>query len=338
MNLPDAFEKALEGIMDKSYQGRILKLVMAAESPLAIADLRAALALEIGDAQKWCPNRVPRDGAQLITLCGGDLLEVDEEDGRVRFIHHSVINHILPPATRPSTNFYHFSLENAHNFAGSVCVTYLNLPPFESRMMLSRKIQVENLVERVTKPDDSVISLLMQHMKSRKRASAPYNFDITQLVALGGQTSLQTDDFDPRCFKDYASKNWLFHTRHFRQDDIQSESCWPLWWRLVSGQVQQMTLPFQSLKQIPSQEDYCFSEALTWVQANGHTGVLITVFSECTYTRRDKLCYLIHQYRSRRDSIFDEWLECTINALFQELGSKKSPVFLKQRKSRRGRI
>lgn len=57
MNLPDAFEKALEGIMDKSYRGRILKLAMAAESPLAIADLRAALALKIGDAQKWYVSR-----------------------------------------------------------------------------------------------------------------------------------------------------------------------------------------------------------------------------------------------------------------------------------------
>lgn len=92
------------------------------------------------------PDRVPRDGAQLITLCGSDLLEV-EEDGKVRFIHHSIVNHIFSPATRPITNFHHFSLEDAHNFAGSMCVTYLNLPLFESRMMLSRKIQAENLVE-----------------------------------------------------------------------------------------------------------------------------------------------------------------------------------------------
>lgn len=183
-----------------------------------------------------------------------------------------------------------------------------------------------------------MISLLVQHIKSRKRASAPYNLDIAQLVALGGQTPLETHDFDPLCFKDYASKNWLFHTRHFRQDNTQSASCWPLWWRLLSGQVQQITLPFQPLKQIPSQGDYWFSEALKWAQANKHTGVLNTVFSECSYTRRNKLCYLIHQYRSRLDSIFDEWLECTINALFSELGSIDSPVFSNQQESIRGRI
>lgn len=285
-SLPDAFERALEGIIDKSYKGKILKLVMAAESPLSIDEIRVALALKLGDATAWYAERVPSDGAQLISLCGGSLLDVDEEDGKVRLIHHSVKTHVLSQATSTKTVPYHFSLEEAHNFVGSVCVTYLNLPIFESRLLVSRKLQAEKLVDKVKasiNQNNSMISFLAQHVKPRKRASwKAYQFDLGRL-ALEGQTSRLADDFDPRCFKAYALDSWLIHTRFFKKHNSSIGSCWNLWLRLLSGHVEEVKPPFEAATEGDP-------TALLWARSTLHFGLLRVVLHKRLPTRRTKSC------------------------------------------------
>lgn len=90
---------------------------MAAVSPLTLDEIRVALTITPGEPI-WNPTKIPYDGSQLISLCGGNLLELDEEDNRGRFIHHSVVQLLLATATKPDTNPYHFNDEDAENFIG----------------------------------------------------------------------------------------------------------------------------------------------------------------------------------------------------------------------------
>ncbi|ROV98758.1 hypothetical protein VMCG_06727 [Cytospora schulzeri] len=207
-DLPEAFERALEGITDKKYQGNIMKLVMAAVSPLTLDELRVALTITPGEPM-WRPARVPHDGSQLVSLCGGNLLELDEEDNRVRFIHHSVMIHLLSTATRPDTCPYHFSGHDAENFIGSVCVTYLNLTIFDSRLTMTRNISGDELtakVELITKqePGTAFVGRVAQYFMSRERTrSAAAFFDIGRVASEIQAMRLQ-DHLDPLCFKGYA--------------------------------------------------------------------------------------------------------------------------------------
>lgn len=97
-DLPEAFERALEEIIDDRYGDSIMKLVMAAPSPLSVDELRVALAVVPGDPA-WYAAKLATNESQLIPLCGGNLLEVDEEDGKIRFIHHSVKEGISSPVS-----------------------------------------------------------------------------------------------------------------------------------------------------------------------------------------------------------------------------------------------
>lgn len=325
-DLPDAFERALERIIDKTYQGNLLKLVMAAKYLLTIDEVRMVMALRLGDTRKWYPERVPKDGAQLIALSGGNLLDIDEEDGKVRFIHHSVLKHLLSPARNTSTIPYHFSLEQAHNFTGSMCVTYLNLPLFESRMIASRKVEADEILEKMTteaKRNHSMISLLAQHMKPRKRLSpTPYQLDLGRLI-LQSQTLRLAEDFDPRCFASYALANWLYHTRFFHKDDREVGSCWTLWWRLLSGHIEQVKPPFTPVT------ESSVKAVLLWAKSNQHYGLLRIVLQKCLHTREDQLIYLIHEVH-RPESVDDAWVECLMSVLFYDIDSTDSPTILNQ--------
>ncbi|KUI69629.1 Vegetative incompatibility protein HET-E-1 [Cytospora mali] len=221
--LPETFERALENITDKRYDGRIMKLILAAVSPLTLDELRVALTVTPGELI-WRPVSLPHDGFQLISLCGGNLLELDEEDNRVRFIHHSVIQHLLSTATSPYTHPYHFSDRDAEQYIGSVCVTYLNLPCFERRLTVTKKIRGDDLTGKIRatmrqESGTALVGRLARYFKSRERAHpASTLFDIGRLASEIQATRL-ADHLDPLCFKDYAVHNWLLHTRFFNKED-----------------------------------------------------------------------------------------------------------------------
>lgn len=123
-----------------------MKLIMSAVTPLSLDEIRVALCVVLGEPV-WHPEKMAKDGSQLITLCGGNLLDLDEEDGKVRFIHHSVIQHLLSPAASDSTIPYHFSNEDAENFMGATCVTYLHLSVLDSRITVTRNLQSRGVLE-----------------------------------------------------------------------------------------------------------------------------------------------------------------------------------------------
>lgn len=273
-DLPEAFEKALEGIIDDRYGGSIMKMIMAARSPLTLDELTAAITVVPGDPV-WYAARVPTDATQLIALCGGNLLELDEEDGKVRFIHYSVMDHLLQPTKNPCTMPYHFSIQEAEIQAGAICVTFLNMPIFQTDIITTSSITGEQLTEKVIGAmsyQQPLLVQLAQHFKKRSRyRSRPTKFDIGRLMA--EMQSANLVKFDPRCFRGYAVSNWLPHSRSFEKTNTVCLRIWHYWKKLLCGNVQVATTPFQNPMEISW-------PALSWALMHHHKPLFHTVFED----------------------------------------------------------
>lgn len=275
-DLPEAFERALEEVIDDRYGGSIMKMVMAAPSPLSLDELRVALAVVPGDLV-WYAAKVPTNASQLISLCGGNLLEVDEEDGKVRFIHYSVVNHLLQTTRNPRTMRYHFTSQEAEIQSGSICVTFLNMPIFETAVTMSRKIDGERLAEEVIGAATHEQPLLgrLAHLfkKTDRHESKSTDFDIGRLLAEIQAASMFK--FDPHCFQDYAVTNWLPHSRVFQKENPSCTQIWHLWMRLLHGKIQVAKLPFPS----PVEQSW---PALSWALEYHHEALVYAIFEDPT--------------------------------------------------------
>ncbi|KAG6368418.1 hypothetical protein INS49_002625 [Diaporthe citri] len=272
-DLPETFERALEEIIDDRYGDSIMKLVMAAPSPLSLDELRVALAVVPGDPV-WYPSKVPTNASQLISLCGGNLLELDEEDEKVRFIHYSVVSHLLQPTKNPRTMLYHFTLQEAMAQSGAICVTFLNMPLFESAVTTTRKIDGERLAEEVIGTATHAHPLLghLAHLfkKTDRRHSRSTDFDIGRLLAEIQAARMLS--FDPHCFQKYAVSNWLTHCGAFQKKTPLCVQIWHLWMRLLRGNIQVAKPPFQS----PVEDSW---PALSWALKH-HCEVLVCAIIE----------------------------------------------------------
>ncbi|KAI7788245.1 hypothetical protein LA080_012312 [Diaporthe eres] len=274
-DLPEAFERALEGIPDHQYEGKIMKLVLSAATPLDLDEIRVALCVVPGE-RVWYPEKIAKDGSQLISLCGGNLLELDEEDGKVRFIHHSVIQHLLSPAGSERTTPYHFTAEAAENYIGATCVTYLHLPVLDSRITITRNIQSVGVLDSVigtTQESLPGVSRLVQHIKSREqKRGRPSRFDIGHVLSQIQAVRLQ-QDIDPRCFELYATSHWMFHTKFFDEKIQYCKDSWRLWWQLLNGGMATVKPPWADLEE----KSY---PALVWAVNHGHGSLFRNILAK----------------------------------------------------------
>lgn len=313
-DLPEAFERALENISDRRYEGRIMKLVMSAVTPLDLDEIRVALCVSPGELV-WHPERIAKDGRQLVTLCGGNLLELDDEDEKVRFIHHSVIQHLLSPAASQRTGPYHFTIENAENVIGATCVTYLQLPIFDSQMTITKSLQSRHVLDTVvntTRLSLPTVSRLVEHIKSREhRRARPSRIDIghiiTQIQAFRTQV-----DLDCRCFAQYATSQWVHHTRFFDEEHQDCQKSWKLWWRLLYGAVPAIKSPCPNLEAEPF-------PALLWAVEQAHGSLFRNVLTEISL-RPSHIVILLHALELHK-SIHGRWLGNFLAQCLQRLST-----------------
>lgn len=295
-----------------------MKLVMSAVTPLSIDEIRIALCVVLGEPV-WHPEKIAKDGMQLMTLCGGNLLELDEEDGKVRFIHHSVLQHLLSPAASHSTMSYHFTVEDAQNFMGSTCVTYLHLPVLDSRMTVTRNLQsldvLENVVE-TTQESFPLVSLLVQHIRSRKqKQDRPSQIDIGHIITQIQASRIQ-DDLDPRCFADYATDNWVFHTRFFDEGVEDCNKSWRLWWRLLHGGVPAIKPPLPDLREDPY-------STLLWAADQAHGSLFRNTINGADL--RSRQIIELFPILERHKSIRGKWLGNILAQYLQSLQTIHMP-------------
>lgn len=288
-----------------------MKLVLSAVTPLELDQIKVALSVVIGEPV-WHPEKVAKNGTQLISLCGGNLLDLDEEDGKVRFIHHSVIQHLLSPATSQNTAPYHFTAEDAENFIGATCVTYLHLPVLDSRITGTKNIQsleVMHSVIETTRTSLPGVGRVVQHIISREHKRArPSEFDIGHILSQIQAARIQ-QELDPCCFEQYASENWVFHTRFFEDEIQECKETWRLWWRLLNGGVAKVKPPCADIKKDPS-------TSLLWAVENAHGSLFRNLFDRCDFLERmDEIMLALGTHKT----IHGRWLGSILTQYLQSL-------------------
>lgn len=170
----EVFKKALERIADSRYGKTVFQLVAAARRPLALAELRISLHIKPG-IPDWSLLDLPQDARAIITLCGGGLLEIDEETDTVHFIHHSVYQYLT--GGHPGTSDYQFSLAAADIALGMRCVTYLAYSIFDTALTTSPKqvvvdtAQLTEQMKQLAKREVGLASTIVTAIRRRPMSS-----------------------------------------------------------------------------------------------------------------------------------------------------------------------
>lgn len=241
-NLPEAFDQALGRISDPKYGDRIFQLVAVAKTPLTGEQLNVALNVQPGNVI-WNGTKLPSSFKQVVARCGGGLLEVDEEDSCVRFIHHSVVSHL--GSLRVGMNGRRLArnwIADAEAFMGSVCVTYLNFPEFDRRMVLSRNLNPSSMSEALKKEvsaSNPILANVVRHIKKDKhRRVAPEQLNIFPLLLAAQKANEDTIT----CFLPYASEYWVQHTARLTEEDGAKIDI--LWRELVNNRPPHISVPW----------------------------------------------------------------------------------------------
>ncbi|KAK1853131.1 NACHT domain-containing protein [Colletotrichum chrysophilum] len=234
-NLPEAFDQALLRTTDCKYGSRIFQLVAAADPAMSIDELRVAVNVEPGIVA-WNSSTLVGSGLRLAAFYGGSLLDIDEEDLCVRFIHHSALLHLLRPPAIASAAPFHFDFQDAEVTFGAVCVTYLNYTVFENRLSTAQKVSFLNVPGVIS---DSVlgskkISKRVFTILSREHRISKSGIDLEKLTSNLQSHRFQVNE-DIRTFLAYANNNWISATKVFSEGIDQG--VYDLWALLVSGNI-----------------------------------------------------------------------------------------------------
>ncbi|RSL79563.1 hypothetical protein CEP51_007263 [Fusarium floridanum] len=255
-DLPEAFDKALSRMRDDRYGSKLFKLVSSAEPPLNMDELRVACNVEPGNTN-WDNSTLSRSGKALISAYGGSLLDIDEEDLRVRFIHYSVPLHLTTPSSDPKTSIFHFDLSEAERMLGAVCVTYLNYSVFENRISTAQKVSFGQVPQ-------TTAGSVMQSEVSRKaftllakyRRQRDAKVDLEKLSYELQNERWRVHD-DVHLFLDYAKDQWLLSSRNIWKD--AHNGLLKLWRNAMTNPSFSASLPWTSVL-----------EAATWALRNDH--------------------------------------------------------------------
>lgn len=265
-DLPEAFDQALLRISDLRYGCRALQLVAVADPPLSSDELRVAVNVEPGSLA-WNPATVLGSGHALISHCGGSLLEIDEEDLCVRFIHHSVLIHLVQPAALPAAAPFHFEVSDAEVALAAICVTYLNYSIFEDPLIKAEKIpltNIPNMVQKSVLSPNAITRKVWSLLSRTGRKVDSHNIDLQRLLLeLQTYDSKATDEV--HLLLAYMSKCWLDLTRCL-PNSMEPAIC-ALWSRLVDGNAG------STLKELPWTPGSPAS-ATAWAIYNEHKALL----------------------------------------------------------------
>ncbi|KAJ4137179.1 hypothetical protein NW768_002760 [Fusarium equiseti] len=274
-DLPGAFDKALSRMVDGKQGSKVFKLVASAEPPMDMDELRVASNVEPGNTA-WNYSTLIGTGKALLSAYGGSLLDIDEEDLRVRFIHYSVLLHLTARSSDMKTGIFHFDLSEAEQMLSAVCVTYLSYAVFENRISKSQKAsfaQVPQVTATSVMPSETFrkgINLLAKHRRQRDP-----KVDLERLsYELQNQRWRVRDDV--HLFLDYAKGHWLLPTRDIWSDDRYR--ILPLWRNLITSPVVSDSLPWDSVAQ-----------ASTWALENNHA----TLFQHYLYSKTQENIYAV---------------------------------------------
>lgn len=214
-------------VTGSSFQIRLLKIIVAAQRPLTLDEMREALSITPADAT-WRPQQQINNIAHALASCGS-LVTVDEEERTIRFVHQSVSQFLLqsPDFEWPGFGFpksdWHFTSHQASLELGHLLVTYLSYGVFDQQLS---KTVIPNIsvgqaptmvVQHVLKDRSWKKAAAMKLLRLRSQHDPNLGRTITE-VSGAYQKSFEAQEVFHLLA--YAREYWLLHTRTISSESI----------------------------------------------------------------------------------------------------------------------
>lgn len=276
-NLHEAYARGLARINDKRYGSRIFMLVAGAARPLKIKELRVALNITPCETF-WSPSSMVLDPSSLVWSCGSGLLEIDESDGAVYWIHHSAMRCLLhqdlgnDPSEIPKIlGGFRFQLSDAERELGRICVTFLSFDVHDRRVQVRKPMFRSDLAVKVINdsiPTDSWIAKLRRPQASKQGECVAIAIDISRVAeTLGGIQVQDQESFND--FLEYSQEHWIQHSRDFWTYPPQSNID-----RICEGLFRRLFNPEMTVAMKPwALNDVDADSAILWASRNDNPSV-----------------------------------------------------------------
>ncbi|KAM7201673.1 hypothetical protein V8F33_003222 [Rhypophila sp. PSN 637] len=253
-HIPRSLPATYEQILTKSrgfgpqYQLTILKILSAAFELLTIDQLREALSIVPGETV-WSDENLINDINVTLASCGS-LLQVDEEELTVRFVHPSVrqflfneIKDIASANLSTMANSYQFSPQDAHKQMAGILVTYLAIFQTTKELTVHQEssAQIEKSLPTLVPPPSQAIDAVMQSGRLSRRlvsvvsrikgatatsAEKKAPIDICYSIGHGQAPKPNAIQRKRDVFLPYAKTHWLMHSKSLAEEDRQIYNLW----------------------------------------------------------------------------------------------------------------
>lgn len=238
--LPETFCRALRRIKAEHHAkaaGRVFPWISAAIRPLSLSELQEALAVEIGQRHSR-PERLFNDMDRVASWCQ-NLVQVDEDDHTVQFVHQTVRQFLLEDPIEPGLTDFHSTLEESDHTIGEICVTYLNFSDFKRTVGHMRKpvwLPPPSKITQKAYGKRSIPALALRMKTDVACVIKPIDIEpiINTTCALSSKSTPSTRGHP---FLDYATANWFPHTKCFAES---SSKTWRLWKNMVTDEYGMM--------------------------------------------------------------------------------------------------
>jgi ankyrin repeat protein len=217
-DLSETFSRILRRSAElaSSHQAPMLEFIAVSLRPLTLEELREALSVVPG-RDVWDPSKLFND-INLMVMCCGGLVIVDEEESTVRLVHHSFKQYLLGDLN--GSPISSFTVDNAQKKMASVVVTYLSYGIFGTQLSVKRVPQIQaasaakNIVQSVLPASSKTQAMALALLRSSKLS----NIDISATLAKA-QALSQVQSVIHFRFYEYTKVFWSQHVAYLPEDD-----------------------------------------------------------------------------------------------------------------------
>lgn len=276
-DLRATFDRALRRIItnkNDSIAQQVFKWLVAAKKPILLEGFREALSIKPGQSD-LAPERFI-NGINRITRWCENLIEIDEEEDTVHFIHSAVKQHLQSsPMSVEFSELHINNLELIDHYLGEICVTYLNLNNFTTTLarrydVVTPLIITPEAIAKTALQGNRLASSMTAFIKKRNSSHSPKAADLSSMGLFSnfGREDAQSikNLITAHPFLGYARENWISHTREFRRGKSQT---WDLWRQMIVEEHELAEFPWPHI-QFTQGDRF----VLDWACINQHSSLL----------------------------------------------------------------
>lgn len=209
----------------------------------------------------------------LATWCE-NLVQIDEEEETVQFAHYTIRKFLLAKPVESRLAEFHVDIDDADHMIGEICVTYLNFNDFKTTLMRQPKSlplpSPVRIVESTLGPESKITDIVRARLGSKNRSDTVYSQ--ATLTSGRGNSNSPTETLQFQYpFLNYASTNWIEHTRNFSE---RRSKTWNMWKDTIFTDHELVVPPWKT--------DTIESESTAihrWVQDTRHYAVIRAIDS-----------------------------------------------------------